>query len=102
VSSSPHPRTRAIATQTAKMVSTWLDNKFGKGAVGYVRIDGVPATAADWPGEEEGEFVLMEVEAIEPHLWIETTENRDARSSLYEVLLGGNKSRDQDALTMSK
>ena len=46
----------------------------------YLRVDGVV--------REDGDFVLMEVEAIEPHLWMETSESSACREELYKALLG--------------
>ena len=46
----------------------------------YARIDGVI--------RDDGAFVLMEIEAIEPHLWLETTKTPGCREALYSALLG--------------
>ena len=46
----------------------------------YARIDGVV--------REDGKFVLMEIEAIEPHLWLETALTPGCKEALYSALLG--------------
>lgn len=66
------------AVMTAQKIVRWLSEKFHVEVVPYCRIDGVI---------REGQFVLMEVEAIEPHLWLETCSNQTARGKLYEILL---------------
>lgn len=66
------------AVTTAQEIIKWLGRKFQVEVVPYCRVDGVV---------RKGQFVLMEVEAIEPHLWLETCSNRTAREKLYEVLL---------------
>lgn len=67
-----------IAVATAQNIVQWLGEKFQLEVVPYCRIDGVI---------REGQFVLMEVEAIEPHLWLETCSNHTASEKLYDILL---------------
>ena len=49
----------------------WLEEKFGRGAIGYLRLDGVV-------GKIEGDFILGGVELIEPEVWL-TKGNREER-----------------------
>jgi len=65
------------AKETAKDIMKFLASKGG--ALTYCRIDGVI--------RDSGEFVLMEVEAIEPHLWLETSNDPGIRDALYTALL---------------
>ena len=53
----------------------------------YMRVDGVM--------REDGRFVIMELEGIEPHLWIETAEDQSCGELLYGCLLGSNRSKRQ-------
>lgn len=55
-------------------------SKAGHSKLVYVRVDGVL--------RDNGDFVLMEVEAIEPHLWLETSNSPACREELYKALLG--------------
>jgi hypothetical protein len=66
-----------VAKCTAKDVMRFIESKVG--AVTYCRVDGVI--------RKSGEFVLMEVEAIEPHLWLETCNDSKIREALYASLL---------------
>ena len=66
------------AVGAAQRIIDWLGLRFGTALMPYCRIDGVMSN---------GEFVLMEVEGIEPHLWLETCVDQTARERLYEVLL---------------
>lgn len=51
-----------------------------KGGAVYARVDGVV--------RDDGTFVLMEVEAIEPHLWLETADAPGCKEALHKALLG--------------
>jgi len=51
-----------------------------RGGAVYARVDGVL--------REDGAFVLMEVEAIEPHLWLETVDAPGCKEVLHRALLG--------------
>lgn len=53
----------------------------------YMRVDGVM--------REDGGFVIMELEGIEPHLWIEMAEDQSCGELLYGCLLGSNKGKRQ-------
>jgi hypothetical protein len=50
------------------------------GEVTYCQVDGIL--------RDSGEYVLMEVEALEPHLYMETSTNVAAKERMYSVLLG--------------
>jgi glutathione synthase/RimK-type ligase-like ATP-grasp enzyme len=65
------------AKKTAEEVMRYMNSEVG--AVSYCRVDGVL--------RDTGDFVLMEVEAIEPHLWLETCNDPAIRESLYAALL---------------
>jgi glutathione synthase/RimK-type ligase-like ATP-grasp enzyme len=67
------------AKQCATKVMHLLNEKVG--AVTYCRIDGVIR-------QETGKFVLMEIEAIEPDLWLEIVKDPKIKESLYAALLG--------------
>lgn len=73
------------AIEVARGVIEHLEQKFPsgsalKGGAVYARVDGVI--------RHDGRFVLMEVEAIEPHLWLETTETPGCKDMLHTALLG--------------
>lgn len=67
-----------VAKAAAEKLVRWVGENMG--AVTYCRVDGVV--------RETGEFCLMEVEAIEPHLWLETCGDERTREALYRALLG--------------
>lgn len=74
------------AINVAKRVIGHLERVFPsgselKGGAVYARVDGVM--------REDGRFVLMEVEAIEPHLWLETADAPGCTELLHNALLGG-------------
>jgi glutathione synthase/RimK-type ligase-like ATP-grasp enzyme len=75
----PLAQVPAQAVKTAESIMSYLDVTVGKAT--YCRIDGVI--------RDSGEFVLMEVEAIEPHLWLETCEDERNPDALYDAILGG-------------
>ena len=56
-----------------------MESRFGS-LLGYCRIDGVI--------RDDGSFVMMEIEAIEPHLWLETHTDEKTKEKLYATLLG--------------
>jgi glutathione synthase/RimK-type ligase-like ATP-grasp enzyme len=66
------------AKATVKGIMRYLVSHVG--AVTYCRIDGVL--------RENRDFILMEVEAIELHLWLETSKDPSIRDALYSALLG--------------
>lgn len=73
------------AIEVANRVIKHLEHKFPsgsdlKGGAVYARVDGVT--------RDDGGFVLMEVEAIEPHLWLETTDTPGCKQMLHAALLG--------------
>lgn len=73
------------AIEVAGKVIKHLERKFPsgsnlKGGAVYARVDGVIRS--------DGRFVLMEVEAIEPHLWLETTDTPGCKAMLHAALLG--------------
>jgi hypothetical protein len=51
------------AVEVGERLHVWLEKKFGKGSVGYMRLDGLLA-------EDDGGFVVGEVELIEPEIWM--------------------------------
>jgi len=69
-----------VARRTAKDVTRFMESKVG--AVTYCKVDGVV--------RKSGEFVLMEVEAIKPHLWLETCNDSQICEALYAPLLRPN------------
>jgi glutathione synthase/RimK-type ligase-like ATP-grasp enzyme len=73
------------ARQTAAKVMHFLNEKVGE--VTYCRIDGVVRKLT-------GEFVLMEIEAIEPDLWLEMIKDPKIKETLYAALLGSDKPED--------
>ncbi|KAF2670701.1 hypothetical protein BT63DRAFT_423003 [Microthyrium microscopicum] len=66
------------AKRAAEKLIIWLEQRFGE--VSYCRIDGVI--------RDDGEFVFMEVEAIEPELWWESASTSRAKDLLCQVFLG--------------
>ena len=66
------------AKETAEKIMRFLDSKVG--VVTYCRLDGVLRNT--------GEFVVMEVEVIEPQLWLETCTDPSVREALCGALLG--------------
>jgi len=71
----------AKAIEVAEKIMRYLNENVGMAT--YCRVDGVIGT--------DGEFVLMEVEGIEPHLWLETCQDKTAREMLYNAILGKNE-----------
>jgi glutathione synthase/RimK-type ligase-like ATP-grasp enzyme len=70
-----------VPEQAYKIAVKVMDFLYSKvGTVTYCRIDGVI--------RENGDFVLMEVEAIEPEIWLETCKNQSIREALCSSLLG--------------
>ncbi|KAA8649527.1 ATP-grasp domain-containing protein [Aspergillus tanneri] len=67
----------ADTLQVVQEIFMSLQRRFGEGRVGYVRIDGLITN--DRP------FVLMEIEAIEPHLWLETGNGVDEMLNILEA-----------------
>lgn len=73
------------AIMVAYEIIEHLENMFPsgsdlKGGAVYARVDGVV--------RDDGTFVLMEVEAIEPHLWLETADAPGCKEALHRALLG--------------
>lgn len=66
------------AKETAEKIMRFLDSKVG--AVTYCRLDGVL--------RDTGEFVVMEVEVIEPQLWLETCRDTSIREIVCRAFLG--------------
>ena len=66
------------AKETAEKIMRFLGSKVGD--VTYCRLDGVLRNT--------GEFVVMEVEVIEPQLWVETCRDSSIRETLCRALLG--------------
>jgi glutathione synthase/RimK-type ligase-like ATP-grasp enzyme len=60
------------ATEVGERLCEWLRKKFGEGSVGYMRLDGVLA-------EDDGGFVIGEVELIEPEIWLAKDQQRVER-----------------------
>jgi hypothetical protein len=58
----------------------WLEKKFGKGTVGYMRWDGVVA-------EDDGGFVVGEVELIEPEIWLTEGDGQQRVENFVKCLL---------------
>lgn len=69
------------AKDTAERVVQWINK--GLGPLVYCRIDGIM--------REDGEFVLMELEAIEPDLWLETVSDSRATDLLCRAILDSNR-----------
>lgn len=67
----------AQAIKVAERIMAYLDSSVGRTT--YCRIDGVI--------RDSGEFVLMEVEAIEPHLWLETCKDESIRDRLHVAMM---------------
>lgn len=67
------------ARDTATRILEYMESRFGS-LLGYCRIDGVI--------RDDGSFVMMEIEAIEPHLWLETHADEKTKEKLYATLLG--------------
>ncbi|KAK5190875.1 hypothetical protein LTR72_000686 [Exophiala xenobiotica] len=67
------------ARDTATRILAYMESSFGA-PLGYCRIDGVV--------RDDGSFVMMEIEAIEPHLWLETHADEKTKEKLYATLLG--------------
>jgi hypothetical protein len=60
------------ATEVGERLCEWLRKKFGESSVGYMRLDGVLA-------EDDGGFVIGEVELIEPEIWLAKDQKRVER-----------------------
>jgi hypothetical protein len=60
------------ATEVGERLCEWLRKKFGEGSVGYMRLDGILA-------EDDGGFVISEVELIEPEIWLAKDQQRVER-----------------------
>ena len=60
------------ATEVGERLCEWLRKKFGEGSVGYMKLDGVLA-------EDDGGFVIGEVELIEPEIWLAKDQQRVER-----------------------
>lgn len=65
------------AIKVAERIKAYLDSNVGKTT--YCHIDGVI--------RDSGEFVLMEVEAIEPHLWLETCKDESIHDRLHVAMM---------------
>ncbi|KAF8423421.1 hypothetical protein EV426DRAFT_642926 [Tirmania nivea] len=57
-----------VAREIGDQLICWLEKRFGEHGVAYVRIDGL-LRAATKPESGQLEFVIMEVECIEPYLY---------------------------------
>ena len=68
------------ALEVGERLCTWLETKFGKGSVGYMRLDGVVA-------EDDGGFVIGEVELIEPEMWLTGGDNGQQRVERFAECL---------------
>lgn len=66
------------AKETAEKIMRFLNSKVG--VVTYCRLDGVLRNT--------GEFVVMEVEVIEPELWVETCRDPSVRETFCRAFLG--------------
>lgn len=76
------------AVETSRRVMAFVQSKFGGGSkregtvdgggLAYLRIDGILREKA---------FILMEVEAIEPELWLDTDTGAEGLEQLCEVFL---------------
>jgi len=75
------------ASEVAWKCVRYMEERFlapgGPQGLPYMRVDGVM--------REDGEFVIMELEGIEPHLWIETAEDESCGELMYGCLLEANK-----------
>lgn len=60
------------AVETGERLHGWLEKKFGEGSVGYMRLDGLLA-------DDDGGFVIGEVELIEPEIWMAKDQARVER-----------------------
>ena len=78
------PEAKEVATRIWRFMEEKFAGGNGRGGLVYARIDGIM---------KEKKFVLMEVEAIEPHLWLEADSGKGALEKLCEVLFGGTESR---------
>lgn len=76
------------AKEAAIRIWRFMDEKFAeadrRGGLVYARIDGIT---------KDRMFVLMEVEAVEPHLWLEAASGKGALEKLCKVLSRGTESR---------
>lgn len=81
----------ASASEVAWKCVRYMEQRFvapgGPQGLPYMRVDGVL--------REDASFVIMELEGIEPHLWIETAEDQSCGELMYGCLLGSNKSNGQ-------
>ena len=77
------------AKEAAMRIWRFMEKKFAGGdrrcGLVYARIDGIM--------KDNKVFVLMEVEAVEPHLWLEADSGKGALEKLCKVLLRGAESR---------
>lgn len=60
------------AVETGERLHRWLEKKFGEGSIGYMRLDGLLA-------DDDGGFVIREVELIEPEIWMTKDQARVER-----------------------
>ena len=58
--------------EEGEKLHAWLEKKFGKGSVGYMRLDGLLA-------EDDGGFVVGEVDLIAPEIWMATDQAKVER-----------------------
>lgn len=68
------------ATEVGERLCAWLEKKFGKGNVAYMRLDGVVA-------ENDSGFVIGEVELIEPEIWLTGGDGQERVEMFVECLL---------------
>ncbi|KIM96704.1 hypothetical protein OIDMADRAFT_148009 [Oidiodendron maius Zn] len=80
-----------VALDVAERLVDWLQGKFGMhGVVDYMRVDGVV--------NEQGNFVLMEVECIEPELFYGYRGGAKAVTKFAEIILTRAKSASTSQL----
>ena len=68
------------ALEVGEKMCAWLEKKFGKGSVAYMRLDGVVA-------EDDGGFVIGEVELIEPEIWLTGGDGQQRVDNFVKCLL---------------
>ena len=76
------------ALEVCERLCAWLDKKFGRGSVGYMRLDGLLA-------EDDGGFVIGEVELIEPEIWLTEGEGQERVELFVKCLLDNGKQRTE-------
>ena len=83
---STSPSTPPFSTLSPSSITRSTSQNFPNPLL-YARIDGIL--------RPNNTFVLMEIEAIEPHLWLETSVTPGVKEAFYSALLGGDEEKEK-------